>query len=128
MEKNKQFFFDMDGGRKQHGNSENARKKFKPSTDTEKCWFCLSSAEIEKHLIVSIGENFYVAMPKGPLNDQHVLILPINHIQSTAILSEEHFAELLLFKRAIKKYYQSKFKLEIRINLFGDRILNILLL
>ena len=106
MEKNKQFFYDLNGGRKQ-GNTENARKKFKPSTDTEKCWFCLSSAEIEKHLIVSIGENFYIALSKGPLNSHHVLILSINHVQSASILSDEHFKELLLFKRAIKKYYQS---------------------
>ena len=41
------------------------------------CWFCLSSAEVEKHLIVSVGEHSYLAMAKGALTGDHVMILPI---------------------------------------------------
>jgi Protein similar to CwfJ C-terminus 1/Protein similar to CwfJ C-terminus 2 len=105
-----QFFWNVDGGSdgKRGRNSENQRKKFKPMTDQEKCWFCLSSGDVEKHLIISIGDNFYIALAKGPLNNYHALILPVNHVQSSANLSEEHFQELELFKRALKKFYESK--------------------
>lgn len=41
------------------------------------CWFCLSNVDAEKHLIVSIGSSCYAAMPKGPLTDDHVLVLTI---------------------------------------------------
>lgn len=105
-----QFFWNVDGGNegKRGRNSENQRKKFKPMLDQEKCWFCLSSGDVEKHLIISIGDNFYIALAKGPVNNYHALILPVNHVQSSANLSEEHFQELELFKRALRKFYESK--------------------
>ncbi|KAI3640730.1 hypothetical protein MIR68_001608 [Amoeboaphelidium protococcarum] len=56
-----------------------------PSTkviDVQKCWFCLSNPDIESHLIVSIGKYYYVALPKGPLCKNHVLIIPIAHQSS----------------------------------------------
>lgn len=61
---NVQFFWSHDDGSgKRRGNSaDNQRKKFKPMTDQEKCWFCLSSGDVEKHLIISIGDNFYIGM------------------------------------------------------------------
>ena len=43
------------------------------------CWFCLASANCEKHLLVDIGEDFYVALPKGGLIKEHALIVPIAH-------------------------------------------------
>lgn len=106
----KQFFWSQDEGndRKRSRNNEHQNKKFKPMMDQEKCWFCLSSGDVEKHLIISIGDNFYIALAKGPVNNFHALILPVDHVQSSANLSEEHFQELELFKRALKKFYESK--------------------
>lgn len=46
------------------------------------CWFCLASPTCEKHLIVSVSDNCYVAMPKGPVNKHHALIVPVNHSAS----------------------------------------------
>ncbi|CAI5451942.1 unnamed protein product [Caenorhabditis angaria] len=46
------------------------------------CWFCLSNVDAEKHLVVSVGNSCYAAMPKGPLTNEHVMILSIGHIQS----------------------------------------------
>lgn len=106
---NVQFFWNCeDGGdKKRSKNNDGQRKKFKQMTDTEKCWFCLSSPDVEKHLIVTVGENFYIALAKGPVNNHHVLILPVEHIQSAAQLSEDHFQELELFKRSLKKFFES---------------------
>lgn len=33
----------------------------------ENCWFCLSNPQCAKHLIVAIGTECYIAMPKGQL-------------------------------------------------------------
>ena len=46
------------------------------------CWFCLGSPEVEKHLVVTVGETLYVALPKGPLTDGHFMIVPIAHEES----------------------------------------------
>jgi hypothetical protein len=43
------------------------------------CWFCLASPTCEKHLIVSVLDYCYITMPKGPMNQNHALIVPVNH-------------------------------------------------
>ena len=82
------------------------------------CWFCLSSPEVEKHLVVSVGDHVnlspiqkclqffarififsfffqcYIALPKGTLVPEHVLILPIGHYQSSIDLPEEALEEV----------------------------------
>ncbi|PWN48729.1 hypothetical protein IE53DRAFT_389059 [Violaceomyces palustris] len=62
----------------------------------EDCWFCLSNPKCSKHLIVAIGEECYIALPKGQLpppgplaegeerltnvpGGGHVLIVPMSH-------------------------------------------------
>ncbi len=52
------------------------------------CWFCLATPDAEAHLVVSIGEEAYVTLAKGPLSDTHSLLLPIAHLPSSAQLSE----------------------------------------
>lgn len=75
----------------------------------EKCWFCLSSPSVEKHLVITMGDNFYIALAKGPIDKYHILILSITHIQSVSLLSEEDFAELEKFKNALRKFYDSEY-------------------
>ena len=70
------------------------------------CWFCLSSAEVEKHLIVSVGSHVYLALPKGGLTDDHVLICPIGHHSSQISLPEEAVEEVKKFKSALRKMYK----------------------
>lgn len=74
------------------------------------CWFCLSSPEVEKHLVVSVGEHCYIALPKGTLVPEHVLILPIGHYQSSIDLPEEAMEEVEKFKTAIAKALRSQGK------------------
>ena len=50
-----------------------------PADARTDCWFCLASPSCEKHLIVDVGVNCYVAQPKGPLTDTHSLIVPLAH-------------------------------------------------
>ncbi|CAD6186691.1 unnamed protein product [Caenorhabditis auriculariae] len=64
------------------------------------CWFCLSNVDAEKHLVVSVGDSCYVAMPKGPLTDDHVMILSIEHIQSLVSAPVNVRDEVEKFKNA----------------------------
>nr|CDJ80949.1 Cwf19 and Cwf19 protein domain containing protein [Haemonchus contortus] len=64
------------------------------------CWFCLSNVDVEKHLVVSVGDHCYAAMPKGPLVDDHVMVLTIGHIQSLVAASDEVRNEMEKFKSA----------------------------
>lgn len=114
---NKQFFYatnfdyeDSKRKRKSHGNSaddHNKRSK-PPRAPTGPCWFCLSGAEVEKHLIISVGNHSYVALPKGGLTPYHVLILPIAHHASTLELPDEVNEEIDQFKGALKKCFKKE--------------------
>lgn len=59
-----QFFYDM------HDYEEEKRwgkkqKRQKIEFDQSKCWFCLASPSVEKHLVITVGTRVYVALAKG---------------------------------------------------------------
>lgn len=129
-----QFFYDMNsrgghrgrgrGGRGGHGDDRRQRQEGdgrgpqgdgepqakrppRPQIDPATCWFCLSSPDVEKHLVVAIGEHAYLAAAKGGLNDDHLLILPINHIRSTLEAEEaELITEIERFKDCLRSYFR----------------------
>ena len=91
------FFWDMnapmeDPNKKRKGHQrvvEEHQQKRPRQQPAGPCWFCLSGAEVEKHLIVSIGDHSYLALPKGGLTPDHVLVLPIAHHPSLLELPNE---------------------------------------
>ncbi|KFV69332.1 CWF19-like 1, partial [Dryobates pubescens] len=113
-----QFFFDLkkqhqgkkrpSGGR-ERGDCQPKQAK-KPPQPTGPCWFCLASPEVEKHLVVSIGTHCYLALAKGGLLPDHVLILPIGHYQSVVDLSSDVVEEVTKYKSALKEFFRSKGK------------------
>ena len=112
---NKQFFFatsfnydDSNTKRKPKGDhyDDSNKRPRPPAKPSGPCWFCLSGAEVEKHLIISIGNHSYVALPKGGLTPYHVLILPITHHQSTLELPDDVNEEIEKFKNALKKCFK----------------------
>jgi len=94
----------------------------KPITPDE-CWFCLSNANVAKHLIVSIGDECYLSLPKGQLiptgpgsnplvpGGGHVLIIPVDHhphpMRSAAAQesSPDVLEEAERYKTALSKMY-----------------------
>lgn len=114
-----QYFYDMKAPQKhQHGKRrggqqqqqhENggAGKRVRNDFDQEKCWFCLSSASVERHLVVCIGTYFYVALAKGPLDQTHCLLLPITHVACSAQLEPDSWRELARFKAALARMYRT---------------------
>lgn len=98
-----------DGNRRRKGDGDRGDDK-RPKIqhiESEKCWFCLNSENVEKHLVISIGHKFYLALAKGPINDYHILIMSVKHIPNCAALSEEDWKELNEMKSSLKKFYRS---------------------
>lgn len=47
------------------------------------CWFCFDNPNLDRSLILSIGNFSYLALPKrGSLTPDHCLIIPMEHITS----------------------------------------------
>ncbi|KAG8126733.1 hypothetical protein E2320_021819 [Naja naja] len=119
-----QFFFDLSKpkGKKRPVKGEERRppkrSPFKPPLPTAACWFCLASPDVEKHLVVTIGTHAsiyfaiscYLALAKGGLSPDHVLILPIGHYQSMVELASEAVEEFEQFKSVLKKFFKAKGK------------------
>lgn len=99
------------------------RQKGREPIEPSSCWFCLSNPAVEKHLIVTIGTECYLALPKGQLpvssdvsalvpGGGHVLIVPIAHTPSlhaseAAASSGALRAELAQWKHALAECYAS---------------------
>ncbi|RYP03988.1 hypothetical protein DL764_004759 [Monosporascus ibericus] len=77
-----------------HGNGHRARRRKGergPLPGPDQCFFCLSNANLDTHMICSIGEESYVTTAKGPLPASdtfassglsfpcHQLIIPLPH-------------------------------------------------
>ncbi|CAG0916211.1 unnamed protein product [Notodromas monacha] len=119
-EVSKQYFYDFGGrdgssinrkGRK----SDNKRLNDSDSSTPVKrhvqtpCWFCLSSPEVAKHLVITVGENIYLALAKGGLVPGHVIILPIEHFRALYVRGENEnlIEEVETMKVALLKYFAS---------------------
>ncbi|KIJ44274.1 hypothetical protein M422DRAFT_30418 [Sphaerobolus stellatus SS14] len=90
----------------------------------DECWFCLSNPNLAKHLIVAIGTECYLTLPKGQLpptqtsdtrgvapvpGGGHVLIIPVSHYPTFSSIPEDLAppisAEVEQFKSALRKFY-----------------------
>ncbi|CEG46019.1 zinc finger ccch domain-containing protein 64-like [Plasmopara halstedii] len=114
-----QFFYDQRlaaKGQRKGGllpDESTGQQRTKPRSlveDRTECWFCLSTPTLERHLIVSIGQEAYLAMPKGAICEDHVLIVPIAHEASTLNLSDKTWREMDRFKEALRRYFASQEK------------------
>lgn len=88
----------------------------------DSCWFCLANPKVEKHLIVSIGNEMYVSLAKGPVISPtdaeskvpgvgHLLLIPITHYPTFGKIPMEAqievVAELEKYKSAIRRMFDN---------------------
>lgn len=97
----------------QSQNNRNKREKRKENEKGKKsddrgsgCWFCLSNPKVEKHLVISVADETYLALAKGPINEFHVLIIPIEHLSSTVSLPDNTLREVNAYKEALKQCFK----------------------
>ena len=73
------------------------------------CWFCLSTPGFEAHLVASVGTHVYMALPKGPINEGHILLVPIDHnVSSFAVANSDVRNEIDAYLSALRAYFASK--------------------
>ncbi|KAL1455394.1 hypothetical protein WDU94_009490 [Cyamophila willieti] len=109
-EKSQQFFYNMNPeqrGNKRKKNFDENKRKRGPAFDVNDCWFCLSSTNVEKHLVVAIGDDMYVVLAKGQLTEGHLIILPVGHHYSSLELPASAEIELEKFKKSLRAYFKS---------------------
>ncbi|XP_031562672.1 CWF19-like protein 1 [Actinia tenebrosa] len=112
------FFFDMSrstkqGQKRRHDGSQpqrQPRQHVGPPPLKGDCWFCLGSPKVEKHLVLSVGNLCYLALAKGGLVDDHILICPIAHFESSVKLNEETLMETEKFKQALQRMFSEEGK------------------
>ncbi|CAG0892299.1 unnamed protein product [Darwinula stevensoni] len=119
-EARQQFFYDMSSPRGRGRGGKRGRDfaheghggKRGPPQSYQKgpCWFCLSNAEVDKSLIVSIGESVYMTLAKGGLLEDHILLIPIDHEQSLSALCPETQREVEMFKVALQQFFSKQGK------------------
>ncbi|XP_048727502.1 CWF19-like protein 1 [Ostrea edulis] len=105
-----QFFYDKSSpekGKKRPREDKRERGSHKKHPrPSGPCWFCLGSPEVEKHLVVSVGTECYLALAKGGLVPDHILILPIGHHQSMVLAPDDVREEIRKYKTALTKLYK----------------------
>ncbi|KAF8651480.1 hypothetical protein AX16_004778 [Volvariella volvacea WC 439] len=85
-----------------HGAGRSGNRTVVKEISTDECWFCLSNPNLAKHLIVSIGSECYLTLPKGQMiptkssqqptqipGGGHVLIVPITHYPAYNVIPSD---------------------------------------
>ncbi|XP_041851108.1 CWF19-like protein 2 isoform X2 [Melanotaenia boesemani] len=81
----------------------------KLAASMNKCQYCFSSQELQKHLIVAIGSKVYLSLPAGvSMTDGHCLITPLQHHCSATGLDEDVWSEMQLFRRTLVRMFESQ--------------------
>ena len=66
----------------------------------QRCYYCFKSPQFKKHLLVSLGEYTYLALPAKPtLGNGHCIIVPLEHVGATNSCDEEVWNEIVQFKQ-----------------------------
>ncbi|XP_076819990.1 CWF19-like protein 1 isoform X2 [Clavelina lepadiformis] len=101
-------YTDQSRNRKRKSDNNNYRPEKKQARPQDwSCWFCLGGEKVDKHLVASVGHLCYVALAKGGLTDNHVLILPIAHHPSSIALPDDTAEEVEKYKHAMKEAFAS---------------------
>jgi hypothetical protein len=72
---------------------------------SEDCWFCLASPTVKLHLVVSVGDSCYLALPKGSVAEHHILVIPIDCLPNRLHLSRPCKEELAKFIRSLHEFF-----------------------
>ncbi|KAL3285574.1 hypothetical protein HHI36_000104 [Cryptolaemus montrouzieri] len=107
----KQYFYDTSSPIDEPKSKKQKRAKIE--FDQEKCWFCLASPSVEKHLIITVADHSYMALAKGGVVEEHFLICPIQHYQNSLNQPEPVKLEIDQFKRALYKFFDREGKVPV---------------
>ncbi len=77
-------------------------------TKEHMCAVALIRLQVDINLVASVGEECYVALDKGPITPQHVLIVPIEHFPSSMAVPEGCYEEMQRYLSALKACFAAQ--------------------
>lgn len=114
---------DDDNRRRKH-----RRRERSPPPGPDRCFFCLANPNLSTHMVVSIGEDAYLATAKGPLPSNttfadrgvnfpgHMVIVPLTHAPTVTAAAmgqedaERTFKEMTRFRESMQAAVSAKSK------------------
>lgn len=79
------------------------------------CVQVLESPMTAKHLIISLGEKTFLALPKrGKIVEGHCLIMPLESVVSSRECDEDVYNEFTRFKKQLQAMFFATNKSEVR--------------
>ena len=72
----------------------------------DNCKYCFDNSRAQKHLMVAIGINVYLAAPDyESLTDGHCLLVPMQHVVCSTALDENVWSEVEVFKKGLTRMF-----------------------
>ncbi|KAL3758295.1 hypothetical protein ACHAWU_004260 [Discostella pseudostelligera] len=99
-----------DGNAANNSHGLKFNKRHFPIDSRTDCWFCLASPTCEKHLIVAVYDECYVALPKGGVNEYHALIIPVEHGGDGALVNRKLAPEMDKVKSKLRLHARTELK------------------
>ena len=93
---------------------KSADKPIASSSHSADCWFCLASPSIKLHLIASVSDLAYVALPRGGIVDYHCLLIPVDCVPSRIHLSAAAKNEFSKYEAAIEDMFEDNNTVSLR--------------
>lgn len=90
--------------------TETLEEKLEKPREQAACWFCLGNPDVKKHLVVSVNTQAYLALPRGPLVTDHVLILTVGHHRSWTACPDYVRVEIEDYKERLKRMFANEGK------------------
>ncbi|KER30215.1 hypothetical protein T265_03278 [Opisthorchis viverrini] len=90
--------------------AEKLEEKLERPREQAACWFCLGNPQVKKHLIVSVNTQAYLALPRGPLVSDHILILTVGHHRSWTTCPDYVRQEIEDYKTRLKRMFTNEGK------------------
>ena len=104
-------FGNLDTGKQNSSKSHKRGKNHQgPPKTIDNCWFCMDSDKVAEHLITSIGDECYLALPKGSIVPDHVLIIPLDHVTIPSSMTQETISEINKYKSSLKQFAEKQNK------------------
>ncbi|XP_052750723.1 CWF19-like protein 2 homolog isoform X2 [Galleria mellonella] len=87
------------------------KQHIKMEKSLEGCEYCIDSKNMLKHLIITCGNNVYLALPaKKSLVTGQCIITTIQHTTCCTALEENIWEEVLNFRKALTQFFNSQNK------------------
>jgi hypothetical protein len=102
------FVGDASKAKPAYAQNNNQKRFVSSGARKNECWFCMVSSVFEMHTIVKVAKHFYATLAKGGVGEDHLLLVPIQHVPNSVSLSRAAFDELNCWKRALGQFNEAR--------------------